>query len=80
MKMTKNTVALFGFLLLFSSCQTTKEVIGETLVESAADPKTGVKVFERPNDNTRYGLNVGGLVKGRKEAKRKKRLDVLRNY
>lgn len=80
MKIMKKTVALLGFSLLFSSCQTTKEVIGETVMESVVDPNTGVNVFERANDNTPYGINVGGMVKGRKEAKRRKRLDVLRHY
>lgn len=49
-------------------------------MESVQDPKTGAQVFERPDAYSPYEVNVGGLVKARKEAKRRKRFDVLRNY
>lgn len=72
-------IGIVIFLCLIS-CQTIKEAAGEDLLESVQDPKTGAQVFERPDAYSPYEVNVGGLVKARKEAKRRKRFDVLRNY
>lgn len=70
----------FIIFLCLTSCQTVKQTAGEVLMESGEDPKTGAQVFERPDAYSPYEVNVGGLVKARKEAKRRKRFDVLRNY
>ena len=61
---------IFGLatLLLLTSCQTMKELF----IESIIDPKTGTQVFVRENDFEPYEINAGGLVKARKDLKKKK--------
>lgn len=49
----------------------------ELFIGSIIDPKTGTQVFVRENDFEPYEINAGGLVKARKELKKKKLQDAL---
>mgnify|MGYP003291164432 CR=1 FL=1 len=49
----------------------------ELFIESIIDPKTSNQVFVRENDFEPYEINAGGLVKARKELKKKKLQDAL---
>ena len=49
----------------------------ELFIESIIDPKTGTQVFVRENDFEPYEINAGGLVKARKDLKKKKLQDAL---
>lgn len=49
----------------------------ELFIESIIDPKTGTQVFVRENDFEPYEINAGGLVKVRKDLKKKKLQDAL---
>jgi hypothetical protein len=49
----------------------------ELFIESIIDPKTGTQVFVRENDFEPYGINARGLVKARKDLKKKKLQDAL---
>ncbi len=64
----------------FTSCRVMKEAAEETLIESVSDQKTGTQVFVRDNDSEPYAINVGGIIKARKDAKKKKAKDILNNY
>ena len=61
----------------FTSCQSTKEVVKESAMESITDPKTGTQIFVRDYDTEPYGINVGSIIKARKAVKKQKRLEVL---
>lgn len=71
---------IISFLFCLTSCRVTKDVVKESLIESVADPKTGTQVFVRDNDTEPYSINVGGIIKARKEAKKKKAKEILDNY
>lgn len=71
---------LISFLFCLTSCRVTKEVVKESLIESVSDPKTGTQVFVRDNDTEHYSINVGGIIKARKEARKKKAKEILDNY
>lgn len=49
----------------------------ELFIGSIIDPKTGTQVFVRENDFEPYEINAGGLVKARKDLKKKKLQDAL---
>lgn len=72
----------FTVLAIFSlsSCRSTKEVAKETFVESLADPRSGAQVFVRKHDTEAYSINAAGMIKGRKEARKRKAKEVLENY
>lgn len=59
-------------LLLMTSCSTFKEIVKEDIVESITDPKTGTPVFTREYDTKPYQINIGEIIKARKEQKRKR--------
>ena len=42
--------------------------------------RTGTQVFVRKYDTEPYGINAGGIIKARKDAKKKKAKDMLENY
>ena len=44
----------------------------ELFIGSIIDPKTDTQVFVRENDFEPYEINAGGLVKARKDLKKKK--------
>ena len=71
---------IISFLFCLTSCRVTKEVAKESLMESVADPKTGTQVFVRDYDAEPYSINVGGIIKARKQAKKKKAKEILDNY
>ena len=52
----------------------------KTSVESLADPRSGARVFVRKYDTEAYGINAAGMIKGRKEARKRKAKEVLENY
>lgn len=70
------------FFMAFSltSCHVVKQAAGETFIESVQDPKSGAQVFTRDNENTPYGINVGGIVKARKQAKKAHLKEELDKY
>ncbi len=71
---------LISFLFCLTSCRVTKEVVKESLIESVSDPQNGTQVFVRDNDTEPYSINVGGIIKARKEARKKKAKEILDNY
>lgn len=73
-------VLIMSFLFCLTSCRVTKEVAKESLIESVSDSKTDTQVFVRDNDTEPYSINVGGIIKARKEAKKKKAKEILDNY
>lgn len=73
-------VLIMSFLFCLTSCRVTKEVVKESLIESVSDPQTDTQVFVRDNDTEPYSINVGGIIKARKEAKKKKAKEILDNY
>lgn len=84
-RMSKSWAALLLMLIISSlfcltSCKVTKEVAKETLIESIVDPKTGTQVFVKDCDTDPYAVNVGGIIKARKEAKKKKAKEILDEY
>lgn len=52
----------------------------ESLVESIVDSRTGTQVFTRDYDTEQYSLNAAGIIKARKDARKKKTKDILKNY
>lgn len=76
------TLQLLLVLAIFSlsSCRATKEVAKETFVGSLADPRSGAQVFVRKYDTEAYSINAAGMIKGRKEARKRKAKEVLENY
>lgn len=76
------TLLLLLVLAIFSlsSCRATKEMAKESFVESLADPRSGARVFVRKYDTEAYGINAAGMIKGRKEARKRKAKEVLENY
>ena len=77
----KSWAALSLMLIIFSlfcltSCKVAKEVAKESLIESITDPKTGNQVY----DTDPYAINVGGIIKSRKDAKKKKAKEILDEY
>ena len=70
-------IASVSFLV---SCSTTKEMAKESLIESISDPRTGTQVFVRENDTKPYEINAAGIIKARKDAKKKKAKEILENY
>lgn len=84
-KRSKSWAALSLMLIIFSlfcltSCKVAKEVAKESLIESVTDPKTGTQVFVKDYDTDPYAVNVGGIIKSRKEAKKKKAKEILDEY
>lgn len=84
-RMSKSWAALLLMLIISSlfcltSCKVTKEVAKETLIESIVDPKTGIQVFVKDYDTDPYAVNVGGIIKARKDAKKKKAKEILDEY
>lgn len=71
---------IISFLFCLTSCKITKEVAKESLIESIVDPKTGTQVFVKDYDTDPYAINVGGIVKARKDAKKKKAKEILDEY
>ena len=86
MKRIKNThfyiyaCNLLIALLLMTSCSIFKEIVKENIVESITDPKTGTPVFTREYDTKPYQINIGEIIKARKEQKKKKQREVIENY
>lgn len=82
---SKSWAALSLMLIIFSlfcltSCKVAKEVAKESLIESFTDPKTGTKVFVKDYDTDPYAVNVGGFIKARNDAKKKKAKEILDEY
>ena len=69
---------IISSLFCLTSCKVTKEVAKETLIESIVDPKTGIQVKDYDTDP--YAVNVGGIIKARKDAKKKKAKEILDEY
>ena len=67
-------------LLLMTSCSTFKEIVKEDIVESITDPKTGTPVFTREYDTKPYQINIGEIIKARKEQKKEKKRELIENY
>lgn len=65
---------------LFSSCNTVKNDMKDFAIESIVDPKTGTRVFIREDDSQPYSINIEGIVKARKNLKKKKLKEILDNY
>lgn len=81
----KSWAALSLMLIIFSlfcltSCKVAKEVAKESLIESITDPKTDTQVFVKDYYTDPYAVNVGGIIKARKEAKKKKAKEILDEY
>ena len=84
-KVKKTSLCFYAFgslivLLLMSSCNTFKEIVKEEVVESITDPKTGTPVFTREYDTKPYQINVGEIIRARKEQKKKKKRELIENY
>ena len=82
---SKSWAALSLMLITFSlfcltSCKVAKEVAKESLIESITDPKTGAQVFVKDYDTEPYAINVEGIIKARKDAKKKKAKEILDEY
>lgn len=82
---SKSWAALSLMLIIFSlfcltSCKVAKEVAKESLIESFTDPKTGTQVFVKDYDTDPYAVNVGGFIKARNDAKKKKAKEILDEY
>lgn len=71
---------LFTLPLAFTSCQVVKESARDALVESVQDPKSGAQVFVRENPDDSYEINVGGIVKARKQMRKEKLKKELERY
>ena len=67
-------------LFCLTSCKVAKEVAKESLIESITEPKTGTQVFVKDYDTDPYAVNVGGIIKARKDAKKKKAKEILDEY
>ena len=80
-KRSKSWAAL-SLMLIISSlfCLTSCKVAKESLIESITDSKTGTQVFVKDYDTDPYAINVGGIIKSRKEAKKKKAKEILDEY
>lgn len=74
--------ATLSLMLIISSlfCLTSCKVAKESLIESVTDPKTGTQVFVKDYETDPYAINVGGIVKSRKEVKKKKAKEILDEY
>ena len=57
-----------------------KEAAKKTLIESVVDSKTGAQVFIRDYDTEPYSVNVGGIVKARKNYKNEKVKELIDKY
>lgn len=77
----KSLTAL-SLMLIISSlfCLTSCKVAKESLIESISDPITGTQVFVKDYDTDPYAVNVGGIIKARKNAKKKKAKEILDEY
>lgn len=71
---------IIASISILASCSTTKEMAKESLIESISDSRTGTQAFVRKYDTEPYGINAGGIIKARKDAKKKKAKDILENY
>ena len=49
----------------------------ELFIGSIIDPKTGTQVFVRENDFDPYRINADGLIKARKDLKKKELQEAL---
>lgn len=77
----KSWAALSLMLIIFSLfCLTSCKVAKESLIESITDPKTGTQVFVKDYDTDPYAVNAGGIIKARKDAKKKKAKEILDEY
>lgn len=52
----------------------------EDAIKSITDPKTGTPVFTREYDTMPYQVNLGGIMKARKNQKKRKQQEVIENY
>ncbi|GEM_PF-411978 len=77
---TTPILCVIALLLCLSSCSIMKEAAKETLIESVVDSKTGAQVFTRANDTEPYSVNVGGIVKARKNYKNEKVKELIDKY
>lgn len=78
MKTTSLLLVLSIFLLM--SCDTFKSYVKDSAIECVVDPQTDTQIFTRNYDTEPYRVNVGGVVKARKQKKRQKLKEVLDNY
>ena len=74
-KVKKTSLCFYAFgslivLLLMSSCNTFKEIVKEEVVES----------ITREYDTKPYQINVGEIIRARKEQKKKKKRELIENY
>lgn len=77
----KSWAALSLMLIIFSLfCLTSCKVAKESLIESITEPKTGTQVFVKDYDTDPYAVNVGGIIKARKDAKKIKAKEILDEY
>lgn len=74
------TILGIASLFLLASCRATREMAKESLVESIVDSRTGTQVFTREYDTEQYSLNAAGIIKARKDARKKKNKEILKNY
>lgn len=74
------TILGIASLFLLASCRATREMAKESLVESIVDSRTGTQVFTREYDIEQYSLNAAGIIKARKDARKKKAKEILKNY
>lgn len=71
---------IISSLFCLTSCKVAKEVAKESLIESITDPKTDTQVFVKDYDTDPYAVNAGGIIKARKDAKKKKAKEILDEY
>ena len=71
---------LFSLLFVFTSCQVMKEAARDAAIESVQDPKSGAPVFVREDASSPYEINVGGIAKARKQARKEKLRKELERY
>lgn len=71
---------IISSLFCLTSCKVAKEVAKESLIESITDPKTDAQVFVKDYDTDPYAINVGGIIKARKDARKKKAKEILDEY
>ena len=71
---------IISSLFCLTSCKVAKEVAKESIIESITDPKTDTQVFVKDYDTDPYAVNVGEIIKARKDAKKKKAKEILDEY
>ena len=73
-------IMLFSLPFVFSSCQVMKEAARDAAIESVKDTKSGAPVFVCEDANSPYEINVGGIAKVRKQARKEKFRKELDRY